>query len=110
MKEVDVENFNFIQQDIKSEPITGIQLDEMASMVKKQNPQKPPYEALFSKVARKYRSMGLNEMQLSENDFRNYILKEYTFLKRPVFIINDLIFVGNSKKTVSAIGETLQQL
>jgi arsenate reductase len=41
------------------------------------------YEALFSRRAMKYRSMGLNEMELSEDDYRKYILEEYTFLKRP---------------------------
>lgn len=61
------------------------------------------YEALFSKRAMKYRSLGLNEQTLSENDFRDWILKEYTFLKRPVFIIGEKSFAGNSKKVVEAI-------
>ena len=58
------------------------------------------YEALFSRRAIKYRSMGLNEMELSEEDYKRYILEEYTFLKRPVMISGDQIFVGNSKKVV----------
>jgi len=55
----------------------------------------------------KYRSMGLNEMDLSEKDFRKYILEEYTFLKRPVFIIDDQVFAGNAKKTIAAIKEAM---
>jgi len=50
----------------------------------------------------KYRGMGLNEMELKEEDYRKYILEEDTFLKRPVLIIEDEIFVGNSKKVVAA--------
>jgi len=41
-------------------------------------------------------------MQLNEKDYRKYILLEYTFLKRPVIIVDNEIFIGNSKKTVAA--------
>ena len=58
------------------------------------------YEALFSKRAMKFRSMGLNEMQLTESDFRKYILEEYTFLKRPFIIFDDQVFIGNAKSEV----------
>lgn len=58
------------------------------------------YEALFSKKAIKYRSLGLNTMDLKEEDYRKYMLEEYTFLKRPFIILEDKVFVGNAKKTV----------
>jgi arsenate reductase len=35
------------------------------------------------------------------------ILDEYTFLKRPVIIIDQEIFIGNSKKSVEALKEKL---
>ena len=82
-------------QDIKTEAITEKQLEEMHALA-------GSYESLFSKRAMKYRSMGLNEMTLSEADYKKYILQEYTFLKRPVIIVNEQIFVGNSKKVVEA--------
>jgi arsenate reductase len=81
-------------QDIKSEPITAAQIDEMKQLA-------GSYEALFSRRALKYRSMGLNEMNLEEKDYRKYILQEYTFLKRPVVIVDDQIFVGNAPKEVA---------
>jgi arsenate reductase len=65
------------------------------------------YEALFSRKALKYRALGLNELSLDESDYRDWILKEYTFLKRPVVIDGDLVFVGNSKKNIEAIAEHL---
>ncbi len=88
----------FEQQEIKTQPITDAQLDELKKMA-------GSYEALFSKIAMKYRSMGLNEMKLTEKDFRKYILQEYTFLKRPVIIIGKEIFIGNAPKTVKAMVE-----
>src|SRR6186997_2430784 len=92
----------FILQNIKFEKITPAQLDEMKKMA-------GSYEALFSRVALKYRAMGLNEKKLSESDYRKYILEEYTFLKRPVIIKGDKLFIGNSKNTVSAAKEVLEK-
>ena len=90
----------FTQQDIKTEPITQEQIEEMHELA-------GSYESLFSKVARKYRALGLNNKNLSEEEMKNYILDEYTFLKRPVFIIDDQIFIGNGKKTVAAVEEAI---
>ncbi|MGW8123186.1 arsenate reductase family protein [Roseivirga echinicomitans] len=87
---------DFEQQDIKTTAITSDQLEQMKAM-------SGSYESLFSRKAMKYRSMGLNEMNLDEKDYRKYILEEYTFLKRPVFIVGDDIFIGNSKKVVEAL-------
>lgn len=92
---------DFTKQDIKTESMTEAQVDEMKDLA-------GSYEALFSRVAMKYRSMGLNEMDLNETDYKKYILQEYTFLKRPVFIVGDEIFVGNSKKVVAALAEKLE--
>ena len=86
----------FDQLEIKSQPITAAQLDEMKKMA-------GSYESLFSKVALKYRSLGLNTMKLTEKDYRKYILQEYTFLKRPVIIIGERIFIGNAPKNVAAM-------
>lgn len=84
---------DFELQNIKEDKITKAQLTEMKEMV-------GSYEELFSRRAMKYRSMGLNDMELTEKDYEKYILEEYTFLKRPVIVIDDEIFVGNSKKVV----------
>jgi arsenate reductase len=87
-------------QEIKTEPITPDQLDEMKKLA-------GSYEALFSRRAMKYRALGLHEQTLTEEDYRNYILQEYTFLKRPVLIVADQIFVGNAKKVVAAAKQAL---
>ena len=90
----------FVTQDIKTEAITEQQLEEMRALT-------DSYNSLFSKVARKYRSMGLNDMELTEEELKNYILQEYTFLKRPVFIVDKQIFIGNSKKNITALRKNL---
>lgn len=98
LKEVKYHHFQF--QDIKSDAITEEQLDQMCQFTNS-------YEDLFNKRARKYKSMGLNYENLKEEDFKNLILKEYTFLKRPVFIFDHEVFVGNSKKTIEALKKYL---
>jgi arsenate reductase len=59
------------------------------------------FEALFSKKAMKYKSLGLNQKNLSEIDFKKLILEEYTFLKRPILIDEQSVFVGNLADVVS---------
>jgi arsenate reductase (glutaredoxin) len=80
-------------QDIKIQNIDEKMLDFVKDKM-------GSYEALFSKRAMKFRSMGLDKMNLTEQDYKRYMLEEYTFLKRPFIILEDQVFVGNAKKTV----------
>ncbi|MEO6903599.1 MAG: ArsC/Spx/MgsR family protein [Bacteroidia bacterium] len=100
IEELGLKNKKLEFQDIKTDKITPAQLLEMKKMAGN-------YESLFSKVAMKYRSLGLNEKKLTEDDFKNYILEEYTFLKRPVIIIDNKIFIGNAKSTIAAVKNNL---
>jgi arsenate reductase (glutaredoxin) len=96
IKDSKVDKKGFELQDIKTQKITAAQLDEMKKMA-------GSYEALFSRRALKYKELGLKDKQLTEKDYRNYILEEYTFLKRPVTILNNQIFIGSEKKSVAAL-------
>jgi arsenate reductase (glutaredoxin) len=96
IKETAIDKKGFEMQDIKFEKITPAQLDEMKKIA-------GSYEALFSRRALKYKELGLKNKKLEEQDYRKLILDEYTFLKRPVVIINDKIFAGSEKKTVEAL-------
>lgn len=91
---------DFVLQGIKEEEITVKQLEEMHAL-------SGSYEALFSKRAKLYKEMDLKNQDLGEEDYKNYILEHYTFLKRPVMIIEDKIFIGNSAKTVAAAKEAI---
>ncbi len=91
---------DFVQQDIKNEAITADQLDHMKSLA-------GSYESLFSRRAMLFRQRNLGDKDLKESDYRELILDHYTFLKRPVIINGDAIFIGNSKKVVEAAKASL---
>ncbi len=99
MKELDLPE-DAVLQDIKSDPVTEQQVDEMRQGV-------DSYETLFSKRAMKFRAMGLHEQQLTENDYRRLITEEYTFLRRPVLVKDGVVIPGNSAKAVEAMKNAL---
>jgi arsenate reductase (glutaredoxin) len=101
IKQVNTNN-EFTLQDIKTEPLTAEQLEAMHQVT-------GSYESLFSRKSMKYRAMGLHEQKLSEKDYRRLILEEYTFLKRPVIVIDEEIFVGNDSKTIEAAKKANEQ-
>ena len=102
IRDTALEKKGFEKQDIKFEKITSAQLKEMKRMA-------GSYQPLFSRRALKYKDLGLKDKKLSEEDYRKYILQEYTFLKRPVVILNDKIFVGSERKTIEALKMALKQ-
>ena len=96
LEAVDAKENGFTLQDIKTEKITPAQLEEMHAL-------SGSYEALFSRRSQKYRPMGLHEKELTEKDYHDLILQEYSFLKRPVAIVGKHIFIGSDKKTVEGL-------
>lgn len=85
-----------IIQDIKKEHISESDLELLYKHTRS-------YEILLNKRAKKYTEAGLKDENLSEEEIKEYILSHYTFLKRPIFIIDDKIFIGNDKHTVDAL-------
>ena len=86
---------SYVLQDIKEEPITAAQLEELRKLA-------GSYEALFSKRARLFREQGLDKKSIDEAGYKKLLLGHYTFLKRPVIVSEDEIFIGNSPKSVTA--------
>ena len=99
MKEWNVDD-TFELQDIKAENILPAQVYQLIRM-------SGSALVLFSKRAVKYRAMGLHERELSDAEMRQLIIDEYTFLSRPVLVLDNEIFVGNSKKVVEAAKQAL---
>ena len=91
---------DFIFQEIKEKPVTVAQLNEMHTLG-------PSYEELFNKRAKLYRERNLKHERLSEEDYRRLILEHYTFLKRPIIILDEHIFTGKSKKVIEAVTSLL---
>jgi arsenate reductase len=82
--------------DIRQNPISESDLEEMYQL-------SGSYEALFSKKAQLYKSLGLKDKNLTEADFKKYLLEHYTFLSRPVFIIDGKIYIGNNQKNIQEV-------
>lgn len=87
-------------RDIKQDSISREELDEMVGL-------SGSYEALFSKKAILYKTLDLKNKNLTETDYKNYILEHYTFLSRPVFIIDNKIFIGNSQPVTLQVMKAL---
>jgi arsenate reductase len=87
--------------DIRQNPITLAELEEMHAF-------SGSYEALFSKKAQLYKSLGLKDKTLTEAGYKKYLLEHYTFLSRPVFIIGGKIYIGNSQKNINEVMSVLK--
>lgn len=86
--------------DIRQNPITVEELEEMYSL-------SGSYEALFSKKAQLYKSLDLKNKSLTEADYKKYLLEHYTFLSRPVFIIDNKIYICNGQKNIIEVTKVL---
>lgn len=94
---------NFQLQDIKSNPISEDDLEQLKTMTGN-------YEDLLNRRARLYQDRDLKNKELSEDDYRALLLEHYTFLKRPVIVIGDELYAGNGKKTVEAAKKAMEKL
>lgn len=90
-------------QDIKKNPISEEQLKEFYEKV-------GSYEGLINNRARKFKALGLSPKEVTEEKRKELLLSDYTFLKRPVLVWGEQLFVGNAKTTVeeakSAVAST----
>ncbi len=91
----------FVIREIKTKPITVSELEEMYEL-------SGSYESLFSRRAKKYAAMGLKDQKLEETDYKQLILSDYTFLKRPVIISDKTIFIGSDKKNLQLLKESFK--
>ncbi len=85
-------------REIKTKSVSEEELQAMFQRTKS-------YESLFSRRSTQIKIENIDLKSLSEKDFKNLILKHYSFLKRPVFLTENEIFVGNDKKNVENLQE-----
>ncbi|MDB3905279.1 hypothetical protein N9335_02245 [Crocinitomicaceae bacterium] len=81
-----------VLREIKSAPITPEELEQMKVHFSS-------YEELFNKRAVKFRSIDSSSFE--DSDYKQLLLSDYTFLKRPVLLLADKAIAGNSKVAVS---------
>jgi arsenate reductase-like glutaredoxin family protein len=89
-----------IYREIKTQPIDENELEVMYNLT--QN-----YEILFNKKSKLYKELDLKTKNLSEIDYKKYLLDHYTFLNRPIFLLNENIFIGNSTKNIETLEKFL---
>jgi arsenate reductase len=99
MNEIEIPS-SFIKQDIKTQGITEEELDELFNLTES-------FEDLFSRRAKLFQERKLKDEELLEEDYKRLILEHYTFLKRPVIVNNDQIFIGSSANTVAAAKKSI---
>lgn len=92
---------NLVFRDIKQDSLTPEELEEMYQFT-------GSYETLFSKKAQLYKSMNLKDKSLTEDDYKNYILEHYTFLSRPVFVIDNKVYIGGSQQNMLQVMKALE--
>lgn len=83
-------------REIKSDPVTE---DELASM----HQLAGSYEALFSRRSTQIKARDIDVKALAEDDFKTLLTEHYSFLKRPVFLTDKEIFIGNDKKNIEVL-------
>ncbi|MDB4133772.1 hypothetical protein N9596_01065 [Flavobacteriaceae bacterium] len=92
IKEIKLDS-SFVFREIKSNPLTLKEIEMIHDLSKN-------YESIFNKRAKLFTEKKLKDVTLTELEYKNYILENYTFLKRPVIITDQEIFIGNSKKNI----------
>jgi arsenate reductase len=87
-------------REIKSQPLTLSELERLANKT-------GSYEAIFSRKARKYQELNLKNQRLTEADFKELLLGDYTFLKRPVLEMGKHVISGNTRESIDRMREHL---
>ncbi|PTM05285.1 MAG: hypothetical protein DA405_04570 [Bacteroidetes bacterium] len=83
------------EQDLKKENINESELEFLRARVNS-------YEELLNKRARLLKDHDLSDGPQREEQIRQLILFHYSFLKRPILVLKNEIFVGNSTKITEA--------
>lgn len=98
LSQVDTSNVELV--NIKVQPISVEDLDLLYRHT-------GSYEALFNKKAQKYKALAATDRPTKDEDYRKLILSDYTFLKRPVAILDNQIVVGNNPEAVERLASLL---
>jgi arsenate reductase len=78
-------------RDLREEPLS---LEEVKNLAEKLG----GVENLFSRRSVKFRELGLRDKELSENEMLDLMTTEYTFLKRPILVLNNKAIAGFFEK------------
>lgn len=85
---------DFEVQDVKKSKITEGQLVELHMLT-------GSYKAMINLQSRKAKALELSKKELTEEEYKQLLLEEYTLLKRPFIVEDTTYFMGNGKATVA---------
>lgn len=91
---------DLVLQDLKHQALQEKQLEQLRKL-------SGSYEALFNRRSRKYAEFGLKERMLNESDYRKLLLQEYTFLKRPLVVWDEQLYIGASAAILKQLRQEL---
>ena len=83
-------------RDIKANPLSRTEVERLAKLVGGAN-------ELFSRRARLYRSMGLADRELQDDEMLDLMATEYTFIKRPVLDLGNNAVSGFTDKSYDMV-------
>jgi arsenate reductase len=86
-------------RDLKGDPLDRKEVERLAKLV-------GGADELFSRRARKYRSMNLSERELSSDEMIQLMIDDYTFIKRPVLLCDKRALSGFSTKSYDSFLES----
>jgi arsenate reductase (glutaredoxin) len=78
-------------RDIKANKLSRAEVEKLVELI-------GGADKLFSRRAIKYRELGLNKREVSTEEMLDLMTNEYTFIKRPVLVINGKAIAGFSEK------------
>ena len=93
---IDTDGFEMI--NIKVNPIDAETLDWLKSKV-------GSYFQLFNTKAQLYKLVPIEKRPKRDIGYRKFILSDYTYLKRPVIIDQEELFIGSDKSVVQKLME-----
>ncbi len=79
-------------RDIKANKLSRAEVEKLVELI-------GGADKFFSRRAIKYRELGLNKREVPSEEMLDLMTNEYTFIKRPVLVINDKVIAGFSEKT-----------
>lgn len=100
ISEVNTEDFEL--QDTKKEPATKEDIEFLRQHA-------DSYDNLINRRAQLWQKRDLKNKDLSEADYKALLLEHYSFIKRPIVIDGNEVFIGNSKKVVNALKSHLSE-
>jgi Spx/MgsR family transcriptional regulator len=97
LKWLEEKNIEFIFRDVKKDPLSDGELHDIV--------RKLSLETVINKRGTKWRSLGVSDKNLSDQDLFNLLAENQTMIKRPVILLDESVLIGFDEEALSAFLE-----